>query len=55
MWCRTHQPGLWFVVGGLPQVRIYSKYLAQQIKAIEVGLLDRRLDQPVAPPMEKVA
>ena len=48
MWCRTPQPGLWFVGGGLPQVRIYSKYLAQQIKAIEVGLLDRDLDQPVA-------
>ena len=55
MWCRTPQPGLWFVGGGLPQVRIYSKYLAQQIKACEVGLLDRGLDQPVAPPMEKVA
>ncbi len=40
MWRRTPQPGLWFVGGGLPHVRIYSKYLAQQIKACEVGLID---------------
>lgn len=40
MWRRTPQPGLWFVGGGLPHVRIYSKYLAQQIKACEEGLLD---------------
>jgi cation diffusion facilitator CzcD-associated flavoprotein CzcO len=43
MWRRTPQPGLWFVGGGLPHVRIYSKYLAQQIKACEVGLLDPKL------------
>jgi putative flavoprotein involved in K+ transport len=55
MWCRTPQPGLWFVGGGLPHVRIYSKYLAQQIKACEVGLLDRQLEMPVAPPMEIAA
>jgi putative flavoprotein involved in K+ transport len=55
MWCRTPQPGLWFVGGGLPHVRIYSKYLAQQIKATEEGLLDRRLDKPVAPPMDAAA
>ena len=55
MWCRTPQPGLWFVGGGLPHVRIYSKYLAQQIKACEVGLIDRALDTEVAPPMELVA
>ena len=39
MWRRTAQPGLWFTAGGLPHVRIYSKYLALQIKAIEEGLL----------------
>jgi len=55
MWCRTAQPGLWFVGGGLPHVRIFSKYLAQQIKACEVGLIDRRLESKVAPPMELVA
>ena len=44
MWRRTPQPGLWFTGGGLPHVRIYSKYLAQQIKACEVGLIDARLE-----------
>jgi cation diffusion facilitator CzcD-associated flavoprotein CzcO len=54
MWCRTPQPGLWFAGGGLPHVRIFSKYLAQQIKACEEGLIDRRLDIEVAPPMETI-
>ena len=44
MWRRTPQPGLWFTAGGLPHVRIYSKYLAQQIKAVEEGLLEPLLD-----------
>jgi putative flavoprotein involved in K+ transport len=39
MWRRTPQPGLWFTAGGLPHVRIYSKYLAMQIKACEEGLI----------------
>ena len=32
MWRRTAQPGLWFTAGSLAQCRIYSKYLAMQIK-----------------------
>ena len=36
------QDGLWFVAGGLGQCRIYSKYLALQIKALEEGLMPRR-------------
>jgi putative flavoprotein involved in K+ transport len=39
MWKRTPQPGLWFMGGGLTQSRIYSKYVALQIKAIELGLI----------------
>jgi cation diffusion facilitator CzcD-associated flavoprotein CzcO len=39
MWKRTAQEGLWFMAGSLIQCRIYSKYLALQIKAIEEGLL----------------
>lgn len=39
MFQRTAQPGLWFIAGGLAQCRIYSKYLALQIKASEEGLL----------------
>ena len=45
MWRRTPQPGLWFVGGGLPHVRIYSKFLAQQIKAVEEGLIPAVRDE----------
>jgi cation diffusion facilitator CzcD-associated flavoprotein CzcO len=41
MFQRTKQPGLWFIAGSLAQCRIYSKYLALQIKATELGLLPR--------------
>ncbi|MBV9984050.1 NAD(P)/FAD-dependent oxidoreductase [Bradyrhizobium sp.] len=44
MFTRTAQPGLWFIAGSLAQCRIYSKYLALQIKAIEEGLLPRATD-----------
>jgi Pyridine nucleotide-disulphide oxidoreductase len=40
MWRRTEQPGLWFTAGSLAQCRIYSRYLALQIKAIEEELLN---------------
>ena len=46
MWRRTAQPGLWFVGGGLPHVRIFSRYLAMQIKAVEEGIIP---SQPPAP------
>ena len=39
MWTRTAQDGLWFTAGSLAQCRIYSRYLALQIKAHEDGLL----------------
>lgn len=39
MWVRTAQPGLWFTGGAFSQCRIYSKYLALQISAAELGLL----------------
>jgi len=39
MWKRTAQPGLWLTAGSLAQCRIFSRYLAIQIKAIEEGLL----------------
>jgi hypothetical protein len=39
MFARTPQPGLWFIAGSFAQCRIYSKYLALQIKANEIGLL----------------
>src|SRR5690606_33642134 len=52
MWRRTPQPGLWFVGGGLPHVRIYSRFLAQQIKAVEEGLIDATYDGEKAEPMK---
>ncbi|HBK09539.1 MAG TPA: monooxygenase [Acetobacteraceae bacterium] len=39
MYKRTPQEGLWFIAGGLAQCRINSKYLALQIKAMELGKL----------------
>ena len=39
MFTATPQPGLWFIAGSLAQCRIYSKYLALQIKASELGLV----------------
>ena len=38
MFRRTAQPGLWFIAGSFAQCRIYSKYLALQIQARELGL-----------------
>ncbi|RTZ41521.1 FAD-binding protein [Candidimonas sp. SYP-B2681] len=35
----TPQPGLWFVGGGFAHARIYSHYVALQIKAREAGLI----------------
>jgi hypothetical protein len=40
MFTRTAQRGLWFIAGSFAQCRIYSKYLALQIKASEIGLFD---------------
>ena len=42
MWKRTAQEGLWFVGGSFTNCRIYSRYVALQIKAIEEGLLQWR-------------
>ncbi|MGE3703074.1 MAG: flavin-containing monooxygenase [Hyphomicrobiaceae bacterium] len=38
MFVPTPQEGLWFVGGGLSQNRVYSRYLALQLKARELGL-----------------
>ncbi len=39
MYKRTPQEGVWFIAGGLGVCRINSKYLALQIKAMEIGKL----------------
>jgi putative flavoprotein involved in K+ transport len=41
MWKRTAQEGLWFVGGSFTNCRIYSRYVALQIKAIEEGIVPR--------------
>ena len=38
MWRPTAQPGLWFHAGSLYQCRVFSRYLALQIAARELGL-----------------
>jgi len=43
MWTRTPQPGLYFTGGAFSQCRAYSKTLALQIQAQELGLLDAAL------------
>ena len=43
MWKRTAQEGLWFVGGSFANCRIFSRYVALQIKAVEEGLLAKRL------------
>jgi len=40
LWVRTGQPGLWFTAGSFAQCRIFSKYLALQIKACQEGMID---------------
>jgi putative flavoprotein involved in K+ transport len=44
MFARTGQNGLWFTAGSLAMSRIYSKFLALQIKACEEGMIT--LDAP---------
>ena len=39
MWMQTKQPGLWFHAGSLAQCRIFSKFLALQIRAIQDGIV----------------
>lgn len=44
MWRRTGQPGLWFTAGAFSQARIYSRFIALQIDAIEAGKLGKRVE-----------
>ena len=41
MWRPTAQEGLWFTAGSLAQCRIFSRFLAIQIKAREIGVTGR--------------
>ncbi|GAB1212608.1 hypothetical protein ATERTT37_001752 [Aspergillus terreus] len=42
MWRPSGHPGFWFMGGNLALCRIYSKFLALQIKAIEAGLTSQQ-------------
>ncbi len=44
MWRRTAQEGLWFTAGAFSQARIYSRFIALQIDAIEAGKLAKRAE-----------
>jgi putative flavoprotein involved in K+ transport len=56
MFVRTAQPGLWFIAGSFAQCRIYSHYLALQIKATEAGIIDRAsASRPAAPAARRAA
>jgi cation diffusion facilitator CzcD-associated flavoprotein CzcO len=41
---RTGQSGLWFTGGAFSQARIYSRFIALQIAAIEAGTLSKQLN-----------
>ena len=45
MWKRTAQEGLWFVGGSFSNCRIFSRYVAMQIKAIEEGLMQKACER----------
>ena len=53
MFRRTGQKGLWFTAGSLAMSRIFSKFLALQIKACEAGLIAP--EAPAPEPMHRPA
>jgi hypothetical protein len=55
MYVRTAQPGLWFIAGSLAQCRIYSKYLALQIQALELGFQQPGREPAAALPVADTA
>jgi hypothetical protein len=48
MWRRTAQPGLWFTGGSLLDSRLYSRFLAFEIKADLAGILPDKSALPLA-------
>jgi cation diffusion facilitator CzcD-associated flavoprotein CzcO len=48
MWRRTAQPGLWLTGGALLDSRLYSRFLAIEIKAQLAGMLPAKADLPLA-------
>lgn len=58
MWKPTKQPNLWFMGGNLQQGRIFSRFLAQQLKArhaeLPVRVIDRVAERAVGQDQETV-
>jgi len=48
MWRRTAQSGLWITGGSLLDSRLYSRFLALEIKADLLGILPEKADLPLA-------
>jgi hypothetical protein len=48
MWRRTAQPGLWLTGGALVDSRLYSRFLAIEIKAELTGVLPAKEQLPLA-------
>jgi hypothetical protein len=46
MWKRTGQPGLWLMGGALMEGRLWSRFLALQIRADLHGMLPLHREQP---------
>ncbi|MGE4335739.1 MAG: flavin-containing monooxygenase [Pigmentiphaga sp.] len=49
MWRRTVKDGLWIMGGALIDARLYSRFLALEIKASLEGLLPERASMPIVP------
>lgn len=47
MWKRTSQDGLWIMGGAITEARLFSRYLALQIKAALEGILPERESMPM--------
>ena len=53
MWRRTAQDGLWLMGGALNEARLYSRFLALEIRAALEGLLPDRSVMPLVPRLEQ--
>ncbi|MBS8224613.1 hypothetical protein [Vannielia litorea] len=54
MWRRTGQDGFWITGGSLLDSRIFSRYLAIEVKAALLGMLPARSELPLAEKVEAI-
>jgi hypothetical protein len=55
MWRRTPQPGLWITGGSLLDSRLYSRFLALEVKADLLGILPPKAGFPLTEPSRSFA